>query len=183
MIFLHTAHFSTSTFHDQYFSAPVHFTTSTFQHQYISGPVHFSTITLRHKFYYKQLILKNIYHSLSVISSVNMELEIPDECPVCKKVSKNLLLHVRKSEKCSSVIDSELLKNWREAAHKMKSRKAQSNTSHLYRSNIKENKIVQAIRQCRGLSKTHTKIFRCLTTFLDGGFWRYSSKTHFFLTF
>lgn len=55
-----------------------------------------------------------------------MELEIPDECPVCKKVSKNLLLHVRKSEKCSSVIDSELLKNWREAAHKMKSRKAQS---------------------------------------------------------
>ena len=55
-----------------------------------------------------------------------MEIEIPDECPVCKKVSKNLLLHVNKSEKCSSVIDSELLKNWREAAHKMKSRKAQS---------------------------------------------------------
>ena len=35
-------------------------------------------------------------------------------------------VRVRKSEKCSSVIDSESLKNWREAAHKMKSRKAQS---------------------------------------------------------
>ena len=55
--------------------------------------------------------------------------------------------------------------------------------SHLSRSNIKKNKIVQAIRQCRGLLKTYTKILRCVTTFLDGGFWRYSSKSHFFLTF
>ena len=42
--------------------------------------------------------------------------------------------------------------------------------SHLSRSKFKKNKKSQAFCQCRGLSKTHTKILRCVTTFLDGDF-------------
>ena len=43
--------------------------------------------------------------------------------------------------------------------------------AHLSRSKFKKNKKSQAFCQCRGLSKTHSKILRCVTTFLDGGFW------------
>ena len=45
-------------------------------------------------------------------------------------------------------------------------------TAHLSRSKFKKNKKSQAFCQCRGLSKTHTKILRCVTTFLDGRFRR-----------
>ena len=55
-----------------------------------------------------------------------MDIEVPDKCPVCKKVSKNLLLHIRKKDECSSGTDPKLLNDWREAAQKIRRRKAQS---------------------------------------------------------
>ena len=89
--------------------------------QHISAPAHSSTISTINKGF-----LRILCHSCLVIESVNAEMEIPDECPVCRKVSKNLLLHIRKRSECSSSIDPELFSSWREAAHKRKSRKAQS---------------------------------------------------------
>ena len=47
----------------------------------------------------------------------------------------------------------------------------EDNRAHLSRSNIKENKIVQSIANA-GVSQKPVQKFLCLTTFLDGGFWR-----------
>ena len=39
--------------------------------------------------------------------------EIPDRCPNCNKSAKNLLLHIRMKEACSSKIDPQLYDYWK----------------------------------------------------------------------
>ena len=53
------------------------------------------------------------------------EESLPDECPVCKKVKTNLLLHIQKSKSCSGKVDPDLYIKWRSAASKRKKRKYQ----------------------------------------------------------
>ena len=56
---------------------------------------------------------------------MNDEESLPDECPVCKKVKTNLLLHIQRSESCSAKVDPELYIKWKSAASKRKKRKYQ----------------------------------------------------------
>ena len=44
--------------------------------------------------------------------------------------------------------------------------------AHLSRTKIKGKKMSRTNGQCRGLSMTIRKVGRCVTTFLDGRFWR-----------
>ena len=44
--------------------------------------------------------------------------QLPDRCPICKKVSRNVLLHIRKKESCCSKIDQSLYDHWKEIANK-----------------------------------------------------------------
>ena len=53
------------------------------------------------------------------------EKKIPDRCPNCKAVKKNILLHIGRREDCNSAIGQELLKKWRKVAYKIKKRKYQ----------------------------------------------------------
>ena len=48
------------------------------------------------------------------------EKKIPDRCPNCKAVKKNILLHIARREDCNSAIGQELLKKWRKLAYKIK---------------------------------------------------------------
>ena len=53
------------------------------------------------------------------------EKKIPDRCPNCKAVKKNILLHIARREDCNSAIGQELLKKWRKVAYKIKKCKYQ----------------------------------------------------------
>ena len=44
--------------------------------------------------------------------------KLPDRCPICKKVSKNILLHIKKKESCCSKIDQSLYDHWKNIANK-----------------------------------------------------------------
>ena len=55
-----------------------------------------------------------------------MEVEIPDRCPACKKVSRNLLLHIRSKDSCRKSIDEKKYQNWKILANKRSKRKYQS---------------------------------------------------------
>ena len=56
---------------------------------------------------------------------MDYEESLPDECPVCKKVKTNLLLHIQKSEPCNGKVDPDLYIKWKSAASKRKKRKYQ----------------------------------------------------------
>ena len=51
--------------------------------------------------------------------------DLPDKCPICDKESKNLLLHIRKKESCSSKIDPKLYEYWKREQNKSSKRKYQ----------------------------------------------------------
>ena len=53
-------------------------------------------------------------------------LDLPYKCPICNKTSKNLLLHIRKKESCSSQIDPTLYDHWKMEQSKYSKRKLQS---------------------------------------------------------
>ena len=48
---------------------------------------------------------------------------LPNECPVCNKETKNVLLHIRKKKSCSSQVDPVLYEHWKEEAYKRKKKK------------------------------------------------------------
>ena len=54
-----------------------------------------------------------------------MEVEIPDRCPTCKKVSRNLLLHIRTKDSCRKSIDEKKYQSWKILANKRSKRKYQ----------------------------------------------------------
>ena len=47
---------------------------------------------------------------------------LPNECPVCNKETKNVLLHIKKKKSCNSKIDPVLYDHWKEEAKKKKKR-------------------------------------------------------------
>ena len=48
---------------------------------------------------------------------------LPEECPICNKETKNILLHIRKKKSCSSKVDPVLYDHWKEEANKRKKKK------------------------------------------------------------
>ena len=56
-----------------------------------------------------------------------METEIPDKCPVCRKVTTNLLLHIRKNDACYEKIGKDQFEKWKSETKKRSKRKYQSN--------------------------------------------------------
>lgn len=54
-----------------------------------------------------------------------MEVEIPDRCPTCKKVFRNLLLHIRTKDSCRKSIDEKKYQNWKILANKRSKTKYQ----------------------------------------------------------
>ena len=53
------------------------------------------------------------------------EKKIPDRCPICKAVKKNILLHISTREDCRSNIEPKLLNKWRKLAYRRKKNKYQ----------------------------------------------------------
>ena len=49
--------------------------------------------------------------------------ELPDKCPICDKITKNLLLHIRKKASCNSKIDPKLYDHWKKEQNKYSKRK------------------------------------------------------------
>ena len=49
-----------------------------------------------------------------------MEEDIPDKCPVCRKVSNNILLHIKKKATCNEKVNPELYARWKDKANKRK---------------------------------------------------------------
>ena len=52
--------------------------------------------------------------------------DLPDKCPICDKVLKNLLLHIKKKESCGSKIDPKLYEHWKRQQNKYSKKKYQS---------------------------------------------------------
>ena len=52
--------------------------------------------------------------------------ELPDKCPICDKITKNLLLHIRKKASCNSKIDPKLYDHWKKEQNKFSKRKFQA---------------------------------------------------------
>ena len=78
--------------------------------------------------------------------------DIPDKCPVCKKkVTKSLLLHIRKKESCSSKIDPKMYEHWKQEQNRNNKRKYQS----MY---VKNGKHRKAQAKYEDKFKSHCKV-------------------------
>ena len=55
-----------------------------------------------------------------------MEIEIPDKCPICRKITNNLLLHMRKKDSCYEKIGKDQFEKWKRETNKRSKRKYQS---------------------------------------------------------
>ena len=66
---------------------------------------------------------KVIYEEERIDARLAGEEKLPDKCPICKKVSKNVLLHISKKKSCCSEIDPVLYSKWKKEAYKRKKRK------------------------------------------------------------
>ena len=55
-----------------------------------------------------------------------METEIPEKCPICKKVTRKLLLHIRKRDSCWEQIDKNQYEIWKKENNKKNKRNYQS---------------------------------------------------------
>lgn len=53
------------------------------------------------------------------------ENEVPSKCPICNKVTNNLLLHIKKKESCYTMIEPEIYEKWKDLANKRKKTKYQ----------------------------------------------------------
>ena len=54
------------------------------------------------------------------------EESVPDNCPVCRKRSNNVLLHIQKKDSCKDKIEPELYEKWKNEANKRRKKKYQS---------------------------------------------------------
>ena len=53
------------------------------------------------------------------------EYELPSKCPICNKVTSNLLLHIRMKESCYKMIEPQIYEKWKDLANKRKKSKYQ----------------------------------------------------------
>ena len=70
--------------------------------------------------------------------------EIPDRCPNCNKSAKNLLLHIRMKEACSSKIDPQLYDYWKREQNKQNKRKYQAKYVRKGMHNEAQSKYIEA---------------------------------------
>ena len=53
------------------------------------------------------------------------EYELPSKCPICNKVTSNLLLHINKKESCNKMIEPQIYQKWKDLANKRNKSKYQ----------------------------------------------------------
>ena len=53
------------------------------------------------------------------------ESELPSKCPICNKITNNLLLHIKKKESCYTMIEPQIYEKWKDLANKRKKSKYQ----------------------------------------------------------
>ena len=51
--------------------------------------------------------------------------EVPSKCPICNKVTNNVLLHIKKKESCNTMIEPQIYEKWKDLANKRKKSKYQ----------------------------------------------------------
>ena len=74
----------------------------------------------------------------------NTEEDIPDQCPVCKKKSRYLLIHI--NAKCKEQIDSELIEKWKMLAKKRSKKKYQAKYVEKGKHKLAQSKYVKKIK-------------------------------------
>ena len=75
----------------------------------------------------------------------NTEEDIPDQCPVCKKKSRYLLIHI--NAKCKEQIDSELIEKWKMLAKIRSKKKYQAKYVEKGKHKLAQSKYVKKIKE------------------------------------
>ena len=52
--------------------------------------------------------------------------DLPEECPICKKASKNLIIHISRNESCFLKLDLKLYNHWKKEKNRINKRKYQA---------------------------------------------------------
>ena len=90
-----------------------------------------------------------------ILKSEGMEEEmesIPDRCPVCRKRSFNVLLHIQKKDSCIDKIEPELYAKWKNEAKKRSKKKYQEKFGKVGSiRRLKEN----TLKSTREMTKSH----------------------------
>ena len=76
-----------------------------------------------------------------------MDDEVPNKCPVCKKVTSNLLLHIRKKESCSAQVDKDQYETWKKRSRKKTKRASQQKYMDSGRHNEAQQRYSEACRK------------------------------------
>lgn len=72
-----------------------------------------------------------------------MDEDFPDKCPVCRKVTNNILLHINKKESCKEKVSPELYAKWKNEGSKRKKRKYQEKYVESGKHNIAQGNYIQ----------------------------------------
>ena len=76
-----------------------------------------------------------------------METEIPDKCPICRKGTKKLLLHIRKRDSCWQQIDKNQYDIWKKEINKRNKRNYQSKYVKDGRHNTTQKKFIKKCKK------------------------------------
>ena len=76
-----------------------------------------------------------------------METEIPDKCPICRKGTRKLLLHIRKSDPCWQQIDKNQYEIWKKEINKRNKRNYQSKYVKDGRHNTTQKKFIKKCKK------------------------------------
>ena len=69
--------------------------------------------------------------------------DFPEKCPVCRKDSSNILLHINKKESCKEKVSPELYAKWKNEGNKRKKRKYQEKYVESGKHNIAQANYIQ----------------------------------------
>ena len=69
--------------------------------------------------------------------------EVPSKCPICNKVTNNVLLHIKKKESCNTMIEPQIYEKWKDLANKRKKSKYQKKYIEAGKHDIAQKKYTQ----------------------------------------
>ena len=76
--------------------------------------------------------------------------EFPEACPICRKVTNNILLHINKKDSCKEKIGPQLYDKWKNEANKRKKRKYMSKYIESGKHSKAQDRYIQ---KCKNLDK------------------------------
>ena len=76
-----------------------------------------------------------------------MDEDFPDKCPVCKKITNNILLHINKKESCKEKVSPELYSKWKNEGNKRKKRRYQAKYVESGKHNIAQANYIQKCKE------------------------------------